>query len=209
MTALVIYEENPAWDAGVEFKTSDRKPGNIAYVLPGEEVTREDLWNLMLVTSSNDAVEALVRSLGFSEDKFVARMNARARALGLARLNFTEPTGLDALNVGTAREVAALARVVFAVPKIRQALQETSYSFTPKGKTRRTVRATNALLLSFLNQDPYRAIAGKTGFITESKYNLVFASARGDRDLIGVILGSPTSEERFQSMKGLLYWGFE
>lgn len=209
MTALVAYETSPPWNESVVFEASDRRPGNIPYIGIGESVTRENLWNLMLVASSNDAVAALVRSLGFSESDFADRMNARARSLGLGRLHFVEPTGLNAGNVGTAREVAALARVAFAVPKIRESLQKISYRFAPAGKTARRAFATNILLASSLNHEPYRVIAGKTGFTEESKYNLVFAGAKNGRNLIGVVLGSPTSDDRFQSMKGLLYWGFE
>lgn len=221
MTALVVYKQNPDWDAWIKIEATDRRPGGIPYVITGEEIKREDLWNLMLVASSNESAAALARSTGLDEQAFVTRMNEQARELGLKHLDFADPTGLNPQNQGTAREIAALARVVFSIPKVRSALVRQSYAFSPRNKRKRYIKSTDTLLSSFLNKDPYQVISGKTGYLEESQYNLVFAAAKKDdstknedattvqRHLIGVVLGSQSNDDRFQEMKGLIYWGFE
>jgi len=211
MTALVLYEKGVPENEWVEFKAGDKRNGNIPYLIPGEEIQKKDLWNLMLMASSNDAVMALVRTSGFIEEEFVKSMNQKARQLGLRRLSFADPTGLNPANTGSAREITALARVALSVPKIRETLQKSQYVFTPRGKTKRKAVATNLLLNSFINQDPYEMIGGKTGYVEESRYNMVFAVRQksDNRQLMGALLGSETSEDRSQEVKGLIYWGFE
>lgn len=210
MTALIVYQHQPNWNDWVKMEPQDRRPGGIPHIITGEEIKRDDLWNLMLVASSNESAAALVRSIGLSEETFVAEMNAQARELGLKRLVFADPTGLNPKNQGTAREIAALARVVFSIPKVRASLVQKFYSFAPRGKKLRYIKSTDALLSSFLNKEPYQVISGKTGYLEESQYNLVFAAGKkNDRRLIGVLLGSQSNDDRFQEMKGLIYWGFE
>jgi D-alanyl-D-alanine carboxypeptidase len=210
MTALVIYDQKPNWDSWVKIQKSDERGSRNPLLFSGDEVKRVDLWNLMLIASSNEATIALIRSLGFSEKEFTRLMNQKAKELGLKSLVFEEPTGLNSLNRGSAREIARLAQVVFQIPKVRQTLLKTSCRFTPRGQKTRKAYATNLLLTSFLNKSPYYVIGGKTGYLEESQYNFVFAAGKKDgRELIGVILGNPTSEERFQEMKSLIYWGLE
>lgn len=211
MSALVLYEKGVAENDWVKFEAGDKRNGNIPYLIPGEEVQKKDLWNLMLVASSNDAAMALVRTSGFTEDEFVKAMNQKARQLGLRRLSFADPTGLNPNNLGSAREITALARVVLSVPQIRETLQKSQYVFAPRGKTKRKAVTTNLLLNSFINQDPYEMIGGKTGYVEESRYNMAFAVRQksNNRQLMGALLGSETSEDRSQEVKGLIYWGYE
>lgn len=224
MTAIIVDEQRPDWKAKVKFTANDKKGGSIPYLIPGETVTRSDLWNLMLVASSNDAVAALVRSLDFTTEEFVKLMNQKTAELGLKQCFFKDPTGLNPGNVGTAREVAIVAQAAFSHLAIKNSLLKTYYDFLPQGKKLRRVWATDKLLASFLNKHPYYIIGGKTGYLEESQYNLVMAVGKkvagkvyaasldnnlSDRKIMGVILGSPSPEIRFQEMKSIIYWGLE
>ena len=216
MTAMVLLDhikDSPSgkglsFDRQITFETRDRRNGDITRLIPGEEITVRDAWKIMLVGSSNDAAAFLTRTILGSEEAAVATMNARAKELGLRRLKFTDPTGLDVGNVGTAREVSALARVSLQYPEIREAVLQTSFQFAPKGKPARKVQATNQLLYRF-RQGDIQLLGGKTGHIEASGYNLVFAVGNHAQELVGVILGAPDNEARFAEMKILLTWGFK
>lgn len=212
LTAFLIYEKKPEWNEYVEIKALDFRPGGIPYLKVGEKVRREDLWNLMLVASSNEAALALIRSLDLSEADFVKEMNEKSREWSLYRLHFSDPIGLNPQTTGSAREVAALARIVLTVPKIRQSLRQVNYSFKPKDKPWRKVANTNLLLKSDLNKEPFFILGGKTGFLEESQYNLVLGvkvvrkELKKEKEIIAVGLGFPSNEERFSQMHTLVLW---
>ncbi|MBI2552019.1 D-alanyl-D-alanine carboxypeptidase [Candidatus Uhrbacteria bacterium] len=207
MTALALLDKNPDWNGLITFEAQDRRNGDIAYLIPGEQLKVVDAWNLMLTASSNDAAMLLTRSFLGDEAAGVLAMNAKAEKLGLRSLKFADPTGLRAENVGTAREVAALARFSLSHAPIREAVLKSSFQFAPKGKAAREVHATNQLLRWF-NPPDGPILGGKTGHIEESKYNLVFAARSYGSELMAVVLGSETNDARFQDMAKLLKWGF-
>ena len=208
MTALIVLENNPRWQAQVTFESRDQRNGDISRMIPGENIAVADAWNLMLMASSNDAAALLVRTVFGSEGKFVETMNQKARALGLKRTRFADPTGLAAQNISTAREVAALARMAMSYPEIRNATSRSSYVLTPQGKPARKITSTNQLLYWF-KPPGIAGLGGKTGHIEESGYNLVFLAGRGNYELTGVILGAPDDSARFEEMSDLMQWGFE
>ncbi len=208
MTALVVLDANPDWARPIVFEARDQRYGDSTRIMAGEELTMGDAWNLMLVSSSNDAASLLARIVGGSEEKFVEAMNKKARTIGLTRTHFQDPTGLEKGNISTAREVAILARAAFSFSKTRDAVTQTQTVFTPKGKSQRVSRATDQLLYWF-RIPGVRIFGGKTGHIEESGYNLVFAAGDTDHEFIGVVLGSETNNARFEEMSKLLKWGFE
>ncbi len=205
-TALVLLDKNPHWSTLVTFTAADKRNGGIPYLIPGEQVTILEAWNLMLVGSSNDAAQLLARVFFDNNEKFVEAMNAKARTLGLYRTNFADPTGLDPQNISTAREVAALTRLALAHASVREALRKRKITITPLGKAPRLVYSTNWLLGSF--SEATDVFGGKTGHIEESGYNLVFSAGKNGHELLGVVLGAESNEARFSEMKELLNWGF-
>ncbi len=110
MTGLLVCE---TCDLNAEFTIPPECAGiegSSMYLAAGERYTvRELLYGLML-ESGNDAAMALAICCEGSVAAFVARMNARARELGLRQTHFENPSGLDAEGHGsTARELARLA----------------------------------------------------------------------------------------------------
>lgn len=210
VAALVVLGEDPDWNAEVEVKAGDERPGGVPYLIPGERVTVRDLFNLSLVASSNGATVALARSTGLTEDEFAAKMNGVAASLGMSGSSFTEPTGLDDTNVATARDVAVLLRNALADDVIRETVAKREYRFTTKGGMHRAVRSTDELLGGFLSKDPYRFLGGKTGYIEEAGYCFAAAAENGSGDgVIAVVLGTSTKEKRFKEVKSLMYWAFD
>lgn len=207
MTATVLLKRPLSWLSPVRFAAEDERGGDRSLLIPGEEITIKDAWHLMLVASSNDATALLARTVSGSEDQFVKAMNEAASRFSFKHTVFVEPTGFEAHNVSTAREAAALTSLALNIPEVRGALVSKEYVFTPAGKDARAVRSTNWLLRSF-RAPGVRIVGGKTGYIEESGYNLVFAAANDKRELIGVVLGSASNEERFEDMSALMRWGF-
>lgn len=136
MTALVLLDLNPSWNSVVKISEEHI---NYPKTLVGEDATSEinleagdrlsiyDLWVAMLVASSNQATIALVDSSGLDRATFVKKMNEKTSQLGLVKTKFYEPTGLDAHNVTTAKEMAKLANTAFNQPKIAEAGQQAEY----------------------------------------------------------------------------------
>ncbi len=205
-TALVLLDKNPHWPTPVTFTAADKRNGGIPYLIPGEQITVLEAWNLMLIGSSNDAAQLLARVFFDDDEQFLTALNSKMQELGFSHTRFADPTGLDAQNISTAREVAALTRLALTHPPIREAVRKRKITITPLGKAPRLVYSTNWLLGSF--NEATDVFGGKTGHIEESGYNLDFSAGRGGHELLGVVLGAESNEARFKEMKELLDWGF-
>lgn len=214
MTALVVLESGVDVASRYEIRAADQRGGGIEHFVPGENVSVRDLWNAALVGSSNTATMALARSTGFTDEQFVARMNAKAHALGMAGARFTEPTGLDDANRANARDVLLLARAAFAMDDIRQTVIKEEIEViprNPKNRKRRIVKSTDQLLGTFLSRDPYAIRGGKTGSLgPDVGYHLAVAVAHERaQQVYVVVLGSESTAARFADAKALAVWAFD
>lgn len=208
-TALVMLDKKLNFNDEVEIAQSDVRGGVPEYLLIGEKVTVGDLWNLMLVSSYNTAAAALVRHLGQGEADFLRFMREKANDLFLFEVEFADATGLSPENKGSARNIARLARIAFARSEIVQSSGAPEYEFVTRN-TQRNVRvnSTNLLLGSYKNGSNFNVISGKTGYLDESRYNLVINARRGDNNIVVVILGSESKDTRFEEALSLAKWAF-
>ena len=117
MTALVVLEQGdpektvtvPAEAVGIE--------GSSMYLKEGEELTVEQLLYGMMLSSGNDAAVALALSMDDSIEDFAARMNEKARDLGLSHTSFANPNGLDSEgNYSTAYDLAKITQAALNTP---------------------------------------------------------------------------------------------
>lgn len=212
MTALVLLEEEMDTAATVTVFRSDYRIGGLFHVFAGEEYTVQDLWMIGLISSDNVAISSLVRATGLTQDEFVQKMNDKAAALDMKDTSFVEPTGIDAGNVSTAYDIAKLLHAASQSAQIADALRRPIYQFEPLNKpgVRKSI-TTNTLLNSFVNQDPYKIVGGKTGFTYEAGYCMtirVDGPAEND-DVIVVLLGADSPEARVQGVKGLVDWTYD
>jgi len=150
----------------------------------------------LAVKSANDVAVAVAENVAGSEAAFVARMNTKARSLGMRSTRFINPSGLPATaQVTTASDMARLGRAL----KTRfpqYAGYYRSRSFTYNG---RTFKATNNLLGRVKGVDGL-----KTGYIGASGYNLVATGQRGGRRLYVVVMGGASEGARDREVTGLL-----
>lgn len=201
MTALVIIESPLAMMDSITVTTEDVTGAGRSRVRAGNRVSIDNLFHCSLISSDNAATRTLARATGLSTTEFVARMNQRARELGMEKTHYTETTGLDAGNISTARDQAKVLDAAYSDPLIGPLLQMESYSFRC-GKRTETLNNTNRLLRSRTD-----VVGGKTGFTRPAGYCL--AAHCGDTKnprLTTVVLGAPSNSSRFSESAKLIDW---
>lgn len=209
MTALVVADRSPDWDQVVTMQEADQRSGGVVLLAPGEQISVRDLFAVMLVASSNEAAVALSRSTGLSQPAFVAAMNHQADALGLASLQFVDAAGLEAGNVGNARDVAQLGRNVLGNPAIAEAMVEPALTFTIRNTgERRTAIATNRLFELTPANAGLTLRGGKTGYLEEVGYNFVSLVDQAGNTISVALLGANSADGRWQESLGLSRWIF-
>lgn len=148
MTALIALESAPLQEVVKIDRRALVHPSSLKFQA-GEEFLLRDLLTAMLVSSANDACEAVAWHVGGNADQFVVMMNERARTLGLKNTHFANACGFDAPNhYSTATDLAKLTE---------QALQEPIFSMivrtlirdisTVDGARRMSLHSTNELLV--------------------------------------------------------------
>jgi D-alanyl-D-alanine endopeptidase (penicillin-binding protein 7) len=208
MTALVLLDNNPDWDKNVTFLEEDKREGGIIYLLPGDEITTKDLFNLMLTASANEAAIALARNSGIGD--FPSAMNKKAKELGMEDAYFFDPSGIEPDNVSSPSDLLKLAKEAFGRKEITEPLKMQVYEFEIVN-TKRKVKAysTDYLLNSFLNYNDYEISGAKTGYLDEAGYCLLLEVKKVDGpSLTLVLLGAEKIEDRWQEAKGLVDWVF-
>lgn len=166
----------------------------------GTQVTIDNALKMMMVKSANDMAVALAEGVGGSIENFAGEMNRAAQRLGMAQSSFVNPNGLPDENQFTsARDLAILARAL-----IREFPEYDLYWHIPAIKLgKRVMRNYNTLI------DRYPGADGmKTGFICSAGFNLVASATRGNKRLIAVVLGAPSSSVRAVQAAQLLEKGF-
>lgn len=208
MTALVFLDNNPGWETIYEIKENDRREGGRIYLWTGEKVRVKDLFYLSLVGSANTATIALANSTGMNVREFVAEMNKKARDLGFIKTAFSDPAGLSKFNVSTAFEVAKLAKISFSELEIKDATLERKYFFKTMAGRDVHVESTDKLLETFPIND-ISIIGGKTGYTEPAGFCFAgqFEDSE-DREIILVVLGSESIDDRFKCAKDLAEWTF-
>ena len=175
--------------------------GSQVYLEEGEQMSVHDLLKAVTVASGNDAAVALAEHLAGSETAFVARMNQRAAELGMEDTCFVNCTGLPAQgHVTSAYDIAVMSRALLSHPDI-QAYTTIWMDSLRDGQFQ--LANTNKLIRTYPG-----AIGLKTGSTDSALYCLSAAAERDGMALIAVVLGSPTSQQRFDSAASLLDFGF-
>ena len=209
MTALVVADRSPDWGGLVTVRETDGRGGGRVALKPGEQVSLRDLFEVMLVASSNEAAVALVRATGLTPQAFTAAMNRKAQALGLPSVRFVDPAGLEPDNIGSADDVARLARFAWQQPQIAAALRQASLRLETRNTGEvRTVASTNVLLARDGSDSRPVPVGGKTGYLDESGYNLVMVFSQAGHDISVAVLGAPSAEVRWEESSRLARWAF-
>ncbi|HNZ11056.1 MAG TPA: D-alanyl-D-alanine carboxypeptidase family protein [Smithellaceae bacterium] len=168
---------------------------------PGEQCEVLDLIKGMAIYSSNDAAVALAEHFGGSVEKFVRRMNAKAREMGMKHTHFINPHGLpDTQQTTTVRDIYILSRnYLKRFPSLRQIHSIEIFVFHDA-----VLRNRNDLLLSYPGVDGL-----KTGYVKAAGCHLVATATRGDMRLMAIVLGAKNARIRAQEITKMLDYGFD
>ena len=214
MTALVVIEAGhlgqkirvPA--SAVSYVASHG--ASSAGLRAGDVLTARQLLNAMLLPSGCDAAYVLATAYGPGRAAFVAKMNAKARRLGLAKTHFANFDGLPyptpRATHSTPANLVALGRAAMALAPFRATVDRRAYHLDNRnGHHAYTWQNTNLLLGSYAGADGI-----KTGFTLAAGYCLLFEAHRGTSELIGIVLHSTATRPgaRFTAARRMLNWGF-
>ena len=181
---------------------------SIAKIQIGEQLTVEQLLELLLVYSANDAANVLAEYVGGSTDSFVAMMNTKINELGLTDSHFTNPYGLhDENHYTTAHDLAVIMQYCLKNENFRKIAGQASCAIPATNLYGpRSFDSTNELLIPG-NPYYYKYLTtGKTGFTSPAKECLVSSAYRDDLELICVVLGS---DNRFFDTRTIYEYGYE
>ena len=211
MTMLLVMEaldqgKITLTDTVTASESAAAKGGSQIYLKVGEQMTVETLLKSVAVASANDAACALAEHLAGSEAAFVQKMNQRAKELKMEDTHFVNCTGLDdgedAKNhLTSAYDIALMSRqLLYYHPSVKN--YTTIWMDTVRDGTF-GLSNTNKLVRF------YSGCTGlKTGYTSQAGFCLSASAMREDMELIAVVLGCSTSQERFSACKSMLDYGF-
>ena len=174
---------------------SDQDPTKLD-LRPGQTIRVEDAIKGLVTRSANDAAVVIGEAIGGSEDNFARMMTRTAHELGMSHTVYRNASGLpDDEQVTTARDQSILGRALQdRFPRYYRYFSTTAFNF--RG---RTIRGHNHLLGSVEGVDGI-----KTGYTRASGFNLVTSMRRGNRHLVGVVMGGRSGSSRDATMRSLL-----
>ncbi|MBQ4144981.1 MAG: D-alanyl-D-alanine carboxypeptidase, partial [Clostridia bacterium] len=207
MTMLLIME---ALDSG-KIKKDDMVTvsenaasmgGSQVFLEVGEQMSVDDMLKAIAVASGNDASVAMAEHISGTHEAFVEKMNEKAQMLGCENTHFINCNGLDETenHYSSARDVAKISQELLKHQGILEyttiwmdSLRGGAFGLSNTNKLIRFYKGANGL---------------KTGSTSVAKYCLSATAKRDDMQLIAVVLGAPSTAERFGSATALLDYGF-
>lgn len=197
MTAYLVLRDHPLRPGergptmsftAADVADTERRRGqgeSVVAIAAGERLTELQALQALLLPSANNVAAALARWDAGSQERFVARMNATARSLGMTHTRYTDPSGYDAATVSTAADQLRLVVRAMRLPVFARIVATQTATLPVAG----TVHNTNALL----GRDGFAGV--KTGSTSSAGGCFAFRAIRwigGTRATItGVVLGQP------------------
>lgn len=175
---------------------------SVAGLRGGEQMTFADLLRAMMLPSANDAAHAVAILSAGSVSRFVSRMNARARKLGLTDTHFSTPIGLDDPgNYSSARDLVFMALLLRQNPFVREIVAQPR-AILHSGARERVVVNRNDLVAKYPFVDGV-----KTGHTIDAGYVLVGSATRDGISVVSAVLGDPSISSRDADTLALLRYG--
>ena len=182
-----------------------------------EELTIEELLNVLLIPSANDAGYVLAEHIAGSTESFASMMNTKALEIGCLNTHFTNPSGIhEEDHYSTAYDLALIGRYAMQYDTIMNIVCKTSYRLPVTNKydseDRYFVTTNSMLRESFTNYYDSRVTGLKTGYTEHSLDCIVATAKQDDLELIAVILGAGYTEsglrQKYLDCHTLFDYGF-
>ncbi len=178
--------------------------GSQVFLEPGEQMSVHELLKCVVVSSANDACVALAEHISGSEESFVAKMNERAKQLGMNHTTFENTNGLDDTTVNhmtSARDIAIMsAELITKHPKILEyssiwmdSIRNGEFGLTNTNRLIRFYNGANGL---------------KTGSTSRAKFCISASAKRDGMQLICVVMAAESRDSRNDIAKKLFDFGF-
>jgi D-alanyl-D-alanine carboxypeptidase len=201
MTLYLLFERLEAGkmkldtEMPVSEHASDQAPTKLG-LRPGQTIRVEDAIKGLVTRSANDAAVVIAEALAGDEDSFAKLMTRKAHMLGMSKTVYRNASGLpDDEQITSARDQATLGRAIQdRFPRYYRYFSTTSFTF--RGHS---IANHNHLLGSVEGVDGI-----KTGYTRASGFNLVTSMRRGNRHLVGVVMGGHSAGSRDGIMRNLL-----
>jgi D-alanyl-D-alanine carboxypeptidase len=201
MTLYLLFEQLEAGKLKLDsqLKVSSHAAGQMPTKLglkSGSTIAVEDAIKGIVTRSANDAAVVVAEAIAGDEDEFAKLMTRKAHALGMTRTLYKNASGLpDADQVTSARDQATLGRAVQErFPRYYKYFSTRSFTF--RGQS---IGNHNRLLGRVEGVDGI-----KTGYISASGFNLVTSVHRGNRYIVGVVMGGSSAGSRDARMRELI-----
>jgi len=201
MTLYLLFERLEAGkmkldtEMSVSEHASDQAPTKLG-LRPGQTIKVEDAIKGLVTRSANDAAVVIAEAIAGSEDDFAKMMTRQARAIGMSHTTYRNASGLpNDEQVTTARDQSTLGRAIQdRFPRYYRYFSTQTFNYHGQ-----SIRNHNHLLGEVEGVDGI-----KTGYTQASGFNLVTSMHRGNRYLVGVVMGGHSGGSRDAIMRSLL-----
>ncbi len=176
--------------------------GSQVFLEVGEQMSVDEMLKAIAVASGNDAAVAMAEHISGTETAFVEQMNRRAKDLGAKNTHFINCNGLNETeeHYSSARDIAKISAELLRHEDIQKymtiwmdTIRDGKFGLSNTNKLIRFYEGANGI---------------KTGSTSTAKYCLSASAKRNNMQLIAVVLGAPSTAERFSSASKLLDYGF-
>ncbi|MBI5917917.1 MAG: D-alanyl-D-alanine endopeptidase [Nitrosomonadales bacterium] len=204
MTAMVVLDAKLPLDEKITITEQDidKLKGTHSRMRPGMSLTRAEMLKLALMSSENRAASALARTYPGGTPAAVAKMNEKARELGMGNTRFLDSSGLNSSNVSTAQDLVKMVSAARHYSEIHQYTTSTQHLASPQGYRP----------LQYINSNPlvrngsWEIGVSKTGFINEAGRCLVMEAKISQRPVIIVLLDSQGKQTRVGDANRIKRW---
>ena len=209
MTALLTLEAVERGDISLDddvavSENAASMGGSQVFLDAGTTHKLGDLLRTVIVASANDSCVALAEHIEGSVDGFVAKMNARAKELGMANTSFKNCTGLPAAEAySTAKDVSVMFSELIKYPTYFEYAKVWLEDYEHPDGRKTTITNTNKLVRFYEGCD-----GGKTGYTSEAKFCLSATAARNNMRVIAVIIGVDSSKNRNAAVSAMFDYAF-
>src|SRR5437868_10484810 len=201
MTLYLLFERLEAGkmkldtEMDVSERASEQAPTKLG-LKPGQTLRVEDAIKGLVTRSANDAAVVIAEAIAGDEAEFARQMTRKARALGMTKTVYRNASGLpNDEQLTTARDQATLGRAIQdRFPRYYRYFATSTFVY--RGHA---IRNHNRLLGNVEGVDGI-----KTGYTRASGFNLVSSMRRGNRHIVGVVLGGRSGGSRDATMRNLL-----
>ncbi|MGN7972455.1 D-alanyl-D-alanine endopeptidase [Serratia sp. 22264] len=203
MTAMVALDSRRPLGNKMRVTAADRdllKKTHSRLTL-GSSLSRRDMLHIALMSSENRAAAALSRNYPGGRKAFVAKMNRKARSIGMKHARFYDPTGLTPRNVASANDLLKMVNHAYRYQTIRRFSTDKQHVVYP-GRGQLVYRSSNGLI----NNRNWNIQLQKTGYTNEAGHCLVMRTLIKGQPVVIILLGSQQRYGHYDDALRLKTW---